>query len=307
MSWLLQQAKKKQSRARGSSRHSGGAQDNIAVTPKTATRRENYVRTLTPEAQELADEAKRVAQEAKDEARQIAQEDRDLARQDRDEDRQAKLDDREYARQEKLQAREDADRERHPERYEPDASDETSDQDDDVSGNLARRIAASKGVNELWRDAHPLIVGGWFDDLKGTLGKYKGYIKQGAGYAAGAVATVYGGPAAGKIAKELADKCVDAAYGDDQAKAVIARATVIAHRTGNADQLNILNIAKQAAKEQTAAYHVADAANAAKAGDPAAQAYVANLPDSMSVKIANGVMNGSSGGYGNALSLMVSR
>lgn len=285
--WLLNAAKrdaaKNAPRARGSSRHSAADSGNT-VTPQMGQRGQAPAsgvreRFQTPEMIEAKAEADRIAKEDKELARAMAQEDRDLAR-------QQMLDDRENARQDAQDKRDAAYEAAHPEQmaqaYEASYQDSSDSYGDDTSndyfaGNVARRIAMAKGVNDLWSDAHPLITGGWFDDLKGTVVKYKSYIKQGASYAAGAVATVYGGPAAGKVAMELANTCVDAAYGNEQAKAKIATATQIARSTGNANQLNVLNIAKQAAKEQTAAYHVADAAQAAKAGDPAAKAYVANL------------------------------
>jgi hypothetical protein len=168
---------------------------------------------------------------------------------------------------------------------------------------IDRAIAAARAalVDSLVQQHVDTVSSGWFDSLKkaaskavhygeeyaekrlhlphgsigSTLKKYKGPISSAAGLAAGSAATVFGGPAAGLVANKLANKLVLAAAGDGSAKQALTEARTEAQR--DPKLAKALGSAEKAVAQTTAAYHIAETARAAGAGDPDAATEINKL------------------------------
>lgn len=139
---------------------------------------------------------------------------------------------------------------------------------------------------------------GWFDKLKGaakgairglskgikapigsigsTLKKYKGPIASAAGFAAAGLATsIPGGAAFAPMAGNLAQKLTLAAAGEGSAKKALEQAREEAKQNPKAAKL--LATAEKAVAQTTAAYHIAETARAATAGDEGAATEIKKL------------------------------
>lgn len=128
-----------------------------------------------------------------------------------------------------------------------------------------------------------VISAGWFDSVRGAIGKTLRTLKPAISAVATGVATVYGGPAAGAAAAKFAPMLTDFQANlvdpkKDPKKAAAARRAVA--------QLNVeakadprvaeaLRAAQKAITNTTVAFHVNQTATKAAAGDPAAQRDIA--------------------------------
>lgn len=137
----------------------------------------------------------------------------------------------------------------------------------------------------------PVIVGDFWDDVGNaflTVSLIKptnqfihdNHLEGVVQAAAGAVATIYGGPAAGAAAGALAPSMMSLGV-DDKKKAKAAQKTVTAVKTAaqqaGPQQAQIVDAAHNAVKHTAAAYQTAQVVRDAKAGVPQAQAAIANL------------------------------
>jgi len=149
-------------------------------------------------------------------------------------------------------------------------------------------------VGALYDQHANWISGGWFDSVTDavswiaspvskitapvgkvvgkTLKQFKGPIS----VAAGALATVYGGPAGGMAASQLTGPLIDslAETGGDPTEFIHG----IRQASGGDPKVSeALALAQRAASHATAAYHLTDTANRAAGGDPSAARKVAEI------------------------------
>lgn len=165
--------------------------------------------------------------------------------------------------------------------------------------DVAVRAAGDAMVGALLEQHVGTVCAGWFDDLKhsvsravhgiegaarsayGTVGhtlaKLKGPIAVAAGFAAaGAASAIPGvGVALGPIAGNLAEKLVASAAGDGSAKKAVQQA--MAEAQADPKLGKALDLAHKAVAQTTVAYHIAETAKAAAAGDASATEQIQKL------------------------------
>ena len=169
-----------------------------------------------------------------------------------------------------------------------------------ATSEMARRadgVVKSAGValiGALYDQHLGTVSGGWFDSIKdavrviaspvtvltapivkevgNTLKNFKGPIST----AAGAIATAYGGPAAGAAAAQLTGPLVDsmAETGGDPTQFIDG---ILSHAGGDPVVHQAVADAQQAVSHATAAYHLTSTAQDAARGDPHAGRKIAEL------------------------------
>ena len=193
-----------------------------------------------------------------------------------------------------------------------------------VSGEAMIAATGELLVGKLLEQHRQELMAGWWDSVKDigkgigkgfmaiqhntalVVQKFKGPITA----AATAVATAYGGPAAGAAAAKFMGPLIDSqvAIGDHKkaAQKIIAAAEEVAKTDPRVRQA--LDLAHTAVTQAAAGYHIAHTAQQAANGDPAAQKAVAELAQAQAsgnpqakaaIDLANsitGVFGGGSGG-----------
>lgn len=149
----------------------------------------------------------------------------------------------------------------------------------------AVRAAGDEIVGVMVGNHVAVMTSGWFDDVRSAIGGTLRKLQPVIAVVATTAATAAGGPAAGAAAAKIVPMWTDLQAnvvdpkGDPKKKAQAKQAIQQIHQQAAADPAlaQALDIAHQAVKHTTVAYHVKETAQKAAAGDRTAQKDISNL------------------------------